>query len=854
MKLNFSAASTCTAFLRHIIMKIAFLVACALSLCAIAHAVEFPGTKPGTARATKAQNTYTLSNNLFSASWQLQNGQLRLTKVGNALNTQKMPTDAREIFRLSSQAAPDATVRDGFRLGWRWDAKFVTAEYNDGEGENWRVLKTFARADFPGAPTILRVGKMNLQGENVDYADAGALGSSRITEIAPALGEPQLLPSARANTKLIFSNNALKIDADANSAAVAEWKLPPNINQVSARIWKDSDKGMSWGPGLALRWPNGKFAIMNARAPLGQFSIATQDGETLLTSLPPAPANYDWPASAFQLVGAPIFQRTKNGQELVANFRHPEKPIMVQWRAILRDGSHYFRQQIALQGLAAGQNAGTLSNVELVNFPVQNTAQIGTVPGSPLAGANWFFGMELPSSANDFSDGARSSVATALPLQTGARYQFASVAGVYPSSQLRRSFLAYLERERARPSKPFLHYNGWYDFAQGVNAKDLSASIAAFHDEMTVKRGVQVDSYVIDDGWDDARNTFWGVDKTKFPNGFAPIAAQLKAIDSHLGIWLSPLGGYGEAGLRTENARKMGLVQDGHSLDLSYAPYYRWFLDEHLKLMRDYQVNYFKWDKAGDGVTPHFLALLRVANQLRRVDPNVYLNVTVGTWPSPFWLNHIDATWRTGSGDMGWIGAGDKREQWLNFRDAQAYERFVKPAPLYPLNSAMHHGISLGRHYQGQEIAVAGPDLKHDARSYFATGATLQELYLTPELMSQDGWDEVAAGAKWSRANFDVLADSHWIGGDPAQGEVYGYASWAPRKGIFMLRNPSDKAGTISLDAAQIFELPAGARRNFRLSSPYDDQRIQSGKLKVGAAMKFELQPFEVLVFEAMPQ
>ncbi len=451
-------------------MKFSILTVCSLSLCAIAHAVDYPGTKPGAAKATKAQNVYTLSNNLLSASWQLQNGQLHLTRVGNALSNQKMPDGAREIFRLSTQAAPETTVRDGFRLSWRWDDKFVTALY--GDGINWRVLKTFPRADFPGAPTVFRVGKMNLQSENVDYATAGKMGSTRVEEIAPNLGAPQLLPS---QAKINFANNALKIEGGANSAAVAEWKLAPQTKEVSARIWKDSDAGMSWGPGLALRWPDGKFAVVNARAPLGQFSIATQDGETLLTSVPPTPANYDLPASSFKLVGAPRFQRTKDGQELTANFRHPNQPVSVQWRAVLRDGSHYLRQQIVLQVLAGA--SGTLSNVELVNFPIQNTAQIGSVPGSPLAGDGWFFGMELPNGANDSGKGARSSVATVLPLEAGANYQFASVAGVSPRGQLRRAFLAYLERERARPSAPFLHNNRWYDFAHGVNAQDLHKTI-----------------------------------------------------------------------------------------------------------------------------------------------------------------------------------------------------------------------------------------------------------------------------------------------------------------------------------------------------------------------------------------
>ena len=39
------------------------------------------------------------------------------------------------------------------------------------------------------------------------------------------------------------------------------------------------------------------------------------------------------------------------------------------------------------------------------------------------------------------------------------------VIGVAPKDQLRRAFLYYLERERAHPYRPYLHYNSWYDTA-----------------------------------------------------------------------------------------------------------------------------------------------------------------------------------------------------------------------------------------------------------------------------------------------------------------------------------------------------------------------------------------------------
>ena len=86
-----------------------------------------------------------------------------------------------------------------------------------------------------------------------------------------------------------------------------------------------------------------------------------------------------------------------------------------------------------------------------------------------------------------------------------------------------------------------------------------------------------------------------------------------------------------------------------------------------------------------------------------------------------------------------------------------------------------------------------GNDFRNEIRSYFGTGTQLQEMYITPSLLTDANWDDLAEAAKWSRANADVLKDTHWIGGDPAWLEVYGWASWTPSKGVLVLRNPSDR-------------------------------------------------------------
>ena len=158
----------------------------------------------------------------------------------------------------------------------------------------------------------------------------------------------------------------------------------------------------------------------------------------------------------------------------------------------------------------------------------------------------------------------------------------------------------------------------------------------------------------------------------------------MKRADSHLGIWISPAGGYGAAKQRLQRAREAGLVPPQANLDLDYPNYYDWWVNTCSALMRDDGVNYFKWDNATS-----FVSLAAIARELRKIDPNLFINTTVNTFPSPFFLNSMDATWRGGD-DCGWFGPGNSRERYITYRDKELYARVMCKAPLYPISSIMH--------------------------------------------------------------------------------------------------------------------------------------------------------------------
>jgi hypothetical protein len=237
---------------------------------------------------------------------------------------------------------------------------------------------------------------------------------------------------------------------------------------------------------------------------------------------------------------------------------------------------------------------------------------------------------------------------------------------------------------------------------------------------------------------------------------------------------------------------------------------------------------------------------------LRTINPELFVNATVGTWPSPFWTRYADSIWRQGD-DTAFAGAGNNREQWITYRDKLTWERIIQRGPLYPLNSLMFHGLVIGSRNNPGKMPVEEPSVRHEIRTAFGCGSDLQEMYITPHLLTARMWDDLAESARWYRENAPVFADTHWIGGNPGALEVYGWAAWTPKKAVITLRNPNDKPQEFTLDILKAFELPEGAPAVYTLLSPYRDQRISSLKAQAGNPQVIRLEPFEVVTFDAQP-
>jgi len=544
------------------------------------------------------------------------------------------------------------------------------------------------------------------------------------------------------------------------------------------------------------------------------------------------------------------------------NFKSTVQSANFAWCLTVRPGTEYVRELLRISAVNADL---PIAEVRLLQFASAGAQVDGSVKGSPVVDGNMFFGLEHPLSVSIVDgDVVKTSLFRDLPLHAGQSITYSAVIGTSQPGQTRRTFLAYLENERPRAYEPFLHYNSWYDLGY-ENRFDESGAIdrvKEFGQHLVVERHVKLESFLFDDGWDDP-NTLWGFN-SGFPDGFTKTGDAAAKYNAGIGVWLSPWGGYSEQKrerIAYGKAHGFEIQNDGYAL--SGPKYFDRFEQICLEMVDKYHVNQFKFDGTGnaDRVFPgsafdsDFDAAIHLIERLRKEEPELFINLTTGTTASPFWVFYADSIWRGGE-DHDFSGVGDSRQRWITYRDAQTYKNIVLKGPLFPLNSLMLHGIIYAK--QAKDLTTdPGNDFADEVHSYFGSGTQLQEMYITPALLTKANWDTLAEGARWSRAHSETLKDTHWIGGDPDKLEVYGWAAWSPKVGIVTLRNPSKESQHYSLNLAKMLELSSNSRTKYIVHSAWSDAKDwQPGNPKAIQSDKpldIELAPFEVLTLEADP-
>lgn len=505
-----------------------------------------------------------------------------------------------------------------------------------------------------------------------------------------------------------------------------------------------------------------------------------------------------------------FFEGRGNPFEMKLVFRLEEDDFFLKRKIAVRDPSqkHHFLRWI---WPVFGDVFGDLEVIKSGGF--------GQPAAFSLNDGGGFFGLEYPASENHLIQKSSKQSMLRCGQEIGQRVGNAwiesewLVQALVPQKSVKQWFWAYLNKIRCAPLRPYLLYNSWYDLRSPemvedpervMNEENVLKAILSFRKRLVEERGVYLDAFVLDDGWDIYRSD-WQLNLEQFPGGLEPLVQELEKINCDLGIWFGPTGGYSHRDWRVEWMREKGYETVGDQMCLAGEKYFQLFKKRVNDLVSRDRAGYFKWDgiqfscsEPGHGHLPDIYSrravmesVVELCSSVRSLNPDIFLNITSGTWLSPWWLKYADQIWMQGA-DYGYsdIPSISRRDRAMSYRDDVLFEDLRKEKFWFPLSNLMTHGI-----IKGHLNKLGGPQESLDkfadnALLYFARGITMWELYISPDFLTDEQWDILAQAVRWAEDKFSILCRTEMIGGDPGDRQPYGYAHFTGSRGIVACRNP----------------------------------------------------------------
>ena len=587
----------------------------------------------------------------------------------------------------------------------------------------------------------------------------------------------------------------------------------------------------------------------------------------------------------------------------------------VEMKVVMYDGDHFMRKWIELKTtdketrvkFIDGEHLNVGKDDTTWTIPTDNSGVVQMPKeranlGQPFYINGMFFGSEFPVadtqivSEGDAGKTARSRYWTGKnfgdfkrdgQLTTDGKYvSWQTVCGASHSDGsdikvVQSDFFAYVDAI-SKPSDFRIQYNSWFDNMMFIDDENIIESFKAV-DKHLSETGVRpLESYVVDDGWnnyrpaegqlmgpDDIRRNGEGVNtdgfwtfNSKFPDGLTPSSSLVKKLGSNFGVWIGPRGGYNYYGQLAGIMANAGKGSEaGGSIDVADQRYVTNFKDMAIDWMKQYDVNYWKWDgfadkaqynafNKGDSVAGYdanhqhmyggpngyfhstdlwekwivlFDEVWKTADEEQIKD--LWVSLTCYVNPSPWFLQWSNSVWIQCVGDRGEVhgGAGDdKMNAMLTYRDACYYEFINTNQYQFPLASVYNHDPIYGKEGTGINAdSMNGEQFRNYLFMQGTRGTAFWELYYSDSLFNDEKYLINADFLEWEEKNFKMLRNAKWIGGDPAPNagltsgttvtekgvqNAYGFAGFnnAGDEGIISMRNPDNVEQTIT------FKLDAG--------------------------------------------
>ena len=215
------------------------------------------------------------------------------------------------------------------------------------------------------------------------------------------------------------------------------------------------------------------------------FAITFADGHVLRSSQMEAGS-----ASVGKLRDAAA-KGQQGGMDATVSLTDPDGRIRATWKAIGRAGADYLRQKITI----TADRDVKIADIQMIMIQLEGAKIAGSVDGCPVVTDTMFFGVEHPMATNEIiGSKVHCLLARPITMKAGQTFEISSVIGATTQGQMRRTFNAYIERERAHSYRTFLHYNSWYDIGYFSKYDEAAKPIRCFSGASCTKRKLLVHS------------------------------------------------------------------------------------------------------------------------------------------------------------------------------------------------------------------------------------------------------------------------------------------------------------------------------------------------------------------------
>lgn len=582
-----------------------------------------------------------------------------------------------------------------------------------------------------------------------------------------------------------------------------------------------------------------------------------------------------------------VFTKSPGGAvELVLHFRRERMPLEVKITYRMKPGAFYVRRKLSVRDVEFGSHflrwIWPRRGYVLKATSLVKPGGFGQPVALRQGDGGVFFGLEYPTAENSLRHTTTGNLELKCGQEIGERIAESwiesdwVVQGLSPDAQVKRWFWKYVDSIRVAPLKPYLLYNSWYDLRAPVMVNDPSRvlsdrnilrTIESLRQKMVQERALKLDSFVLDDGWDVYRSD-WVLNAEQFPNGLAPVSEALQRMGSHLGIWIGPIGGYSHRDWRIEWMKANGYEVVGDQLCVAGERYNALLKDRITKFVRKDGIRYFKWDgiqfscnEPDHGHLPDIYsrravmkAVIELCRTARAESSDVFLNITSGTWLSPWWLKYTNTIWMQGS-DYGYanVPSISQRDRAMTYRDTILYDDLMDKADWFPIANLMTHGIIKGHLQKLGGEAEPLEKFTDNALLYFARGISMAELYISPDLLTDEEWDALAMSIHWARDRFPILDSTEMVGGNPEERNPYAYIHFEDKRGIIAARNPFMEPKTLSIKLTPEVGLNPLAKE-LVVDKVYPVRFISTDMISSSAELKIPLEGYETAVYEIYPR